>query len=205
MASYGEVLSKKLDRVRKAVEQFPAAASALNGATDQLGKSVSQLDAIFKKFSFGIPIWVPFDESDASFFPLYDHEDLGYAKIGGRWGVAIRVVAGDETAPRPESEDKWLFNDAPRLLRVRATEVIPELLEALLTRASEMTKKITERAHEVDALAAGMSSVLEQESELLTAAPAQGWKSLAENLMKTEAAASSKGTRAGATHVKTRK
>lgn len=160
MASNSEVLSKKLDRVKKSVEQFPAVSSSLNSATDQLGKSVGHLDAVLKAFSLGIPTWVSFHSCDESRFPHFYSEELGYSKIAGRWGVAVRTVTSDDPTGENEKIEQWLFCDAPRLLRVRAIEVIPELLEALLARASEMTKEMTEKAEEVDALTAGISSVI---------------------------------------------
>src|ERR1700722_14127044 len=142
MVPTNEALSKKVDRVKKLIEQFPSAASTLNCATDQLGKSVSRLDAILKKFSLGIPTWVTFNESTAS-APSYDHEDLGYTKIGGRWGIAIRIVSGDLRAEEDEKVEQYSFNDAPRLLRVQAVTKIPELLMALLESAAQMSKELS--------------------------------------------------------------
>jgi hypothetical protein len=159
MASTSEALSKKLDRVKKSIEQFPAAASSLNIATSQLGQSIGQLDAILKKFSIGIPTWVSFNGSIDS-VPSYYHEDLGYAKIAGRWGIAVRTVSGDVRSEEGDRVEQWLFPDAPRFLGVQAIEKIPDLLEALLNCAAEMAKKMTEKADEVDVLTAGINSAV---------------------------------------------
>jgi hypothetical protein len=171
MPSRSEALSQKVDRVKKLIEQFPSAASDLNNATDQLGKSVGKLDGVLKKFSLGVPTWVCFYRSvDEN---LHYSEDLGYAKIGGKWGISVRTVEYDEGRGDNDVE-QWLFNDAPRLLRVQAIEKIPELLEALLESAGDMSKRITEKAEEVDALTAGISSMIEQPVG----------KSLGENLLR---------------------
>jgi hypothetical protein len=159
MASTSEALSKKIDRVKKSIERFPAAASSLNSATAQLGQSIGQLDAVLKKFSLGIPTWVSFNGSDDT-IPSYYHEDLGYAKIGGRWGIAVRTVSGDVRAEEDDSVEQWLLPDAPRFLAVQAIEKVPELLEAILKGAAEMTNRMTEKAAEVDALAVGINSVI---------------------------------------------
>jgi len=52
------------------------------------------------------------------------------------------------------------FADAPRFLRVQAVEKIPELLDALVKSAGEMSKRMYERADEVDFLASGINSVV---------------------------------------------
>lgn len=164
MASKEEALSKKIDRVKKSIEQFPAAASSLNSATSQLGQSIGQLDATLKKFSIGIPTWVSFNGSPDT-EPGYYHEDLGYAKIAGRWGIAVRTVLGDVRSDEGDRVEQWLFPDAPRFLAVQAIEKIPELLEALLKNAGDLSKKIAEKAEEVDLLAEGINSVINPPSK----------------------------------------
>jgi hypothetical protein len=157
MASKGSSLPQKVERVQKAVQQLPTVAATLNAASDDLAGSVSKLDALLKKFNLGVPTWVSFEKSrwdDGSY-----QEDIGYAKVNGKWGIAIRTIECDFSDP-DSSATKWLFNDAPRLLRVHAVEKIPELLEALLESAAEMTKVIADKAGEVEALASAMSSFI---------------------------------------------
>jgi hypothetical protein len=158
MASTSEALSKKLDRVKKSIEQFPAAASSLNDATDQLGRSIGHLDAVLKKFSLGIPTWVPFGGSPGT-RPSYYHEDLGYAKIAGKWGIAVRTVEGDTRAEEDDRVELWLFPEAPRYLRVQAVEKIPDLLEAMLASAAELSKRMIEKAEEVDLLGTSINLI----------------------------------------------
>jgi len=158
MTSQSKSLSQKLERVQNSIQKFPAAAVSLNTATDQLGKSVADLDGVLKKFSLGVPTWVSIVSSKHEEY--YYREEIGYAKVGGKWGIAIRTVQGDDHAPEDQDENCWLFPDAPRLLRVRTIEGIPELLEALVESAAEMTKKITEKAEEVAALTAGIAAVI---------------------------------------------
>jgi hypothetical protein len=161
MASQSNSLSQRVERVQELVRQFPAAATTLNNATDQLGTSVGQLDTILKRFSFGVPTWVAFLESHTPEGDEFYNEELGYAKIGGKWGIAIKTVDGNYHFPDHDRVEQWLFNDAPRLLRIKAVDKIPDLLEALLKKAAETSAKITEKAAEVDALTAGIGSVIE--------------------------------------------
>jgi ABC-type transporter Mla subunit MlaD len=161
MTSQSDPLSQRVERVKNSVRQLPTAAANLNSATDQLGASVAQLDAVLKKFSLGVPTWVPFNQSSADSVPEYYREEIGYAKVGGKWGIAIRTIEGTYQSPDDDEVEQWLFNDAPRLLRVNAVEKIADLLDALIEKAAEMTKTITQKTAEVDALAAGIKSVVE--------------------------------------------
>ena len=170
MPSKGEVLSQKVDRVKHLIQQFPTAASSLNNATDQFGKSIGQLEAVLKKFGLGIPTWVSFSEWWSDDNVHFSREELGYAKIGGRWGLAIRTVSGN-IGPDPDDMECWLLPEAPRHLRMLATEAIPNLLEALLAEAAKMTEQISEKTAEVDALTAGIKSVVEPQNALAAAIP----------------------------------
>jgi hypothetical protein len=161
MTSDSNSLSQRVERVQNSVRQFPLAATNLNTATDQLGASVGQLDAILKKFSLGVPTWVSFTEQGSEFGDEYYTEQIGYAKIGGKWGIAIRAIDGSYQFPGKESVEQWLFSDAPRLLRVNSVEKIPDLLEALLKKAAETAVAIAQKAAEVDTLTAGINSVIE--------------------------------------------
>ena len=107
------------------------------------------------------PPGYPFTWSSEQILPAYRHDDIGYAKIGGKWGLAIQSVRGDERMDY-DHEEQWPFNEAPRYLRVLGTEKLPELLEALITKAAEMASTITERAGDVRAVTAAMSAVLNE-------------------------------------------
>jgi hypothetical protein len=153
---------EKLESIKSFVQQLPAAAASLNFASDELAKSVNDLDAILKRFSLGVPAWVTFASYGAE--PSYHMDSIGYAKVGGRWGLAIRTVDGDERAPEDDVE-QWLFSDAPRHLRVRAADKIPDLLEELIARAAETAKSITEKASDVRAVTTAMSAALEDTAQ----------------------------------------
>ena len=160
-----DALSERIERVRDAIQKFPAAAATLNSATDQLGKPIADLDTVLKKFSLGVPTWVHFSQSDRNYFPQYYYEDIGYAKINGKWGIAIRTVEGNE-GPDDDDIQKWPFNDAPRLLRLQAVDKIPDLLEALLKNAAELSEKMTKKTDEIVALTDAISSVAKHPLEV---------------------------------------
>lgn len=150
MTSSNESLAS---RVEVSYRKLSAVASDLNFTSDELGKSISDLDSALKKLNLGVSVWVHIraeDEDDGWFWS----EDLGYAKIGGTWGIALRTVRGHYSDPDGESAEAWLFNDGPRLLRLSAIETIPQLLEKLSAEADETAKKIRIKLAAVQEVAA---------------------------------------------------
>jgi hypothetical protein len=84
----------------------------------------------------------------------YWSEDLGYAKSGATWGICLRKLSGDyQRADEDEQIESWLFNDAPRTLRISAIDKIPELLEKLSEEAVKTTNEIRKRLSDAQAVA----------------------------------------------------
>jgi hypothetical protein len=136
MSSTGDSLA---ERVQASFLQLSAVASDLNAVSDQLGKSIAEIDDALKKLNLGVSVWVTIEGSEEG--PYYWTEDLGYSKIDGKWGIALRSLKGDY-AEDQERIEAWLFNDAPRPLRLSAITKLPELLKKLSEEAVETTKKI---------------------------------------------------------------
>jgi hypothetical protein len=150
-----------VSRVETSYRKLSAVASDLNFTSDELGKSISELDAALKKLNLGIPVWVTIRrETDEEGW--FKNEDLGYDKIGGTWGIGLRTVTGYYNDPEGERSDWWLFNDGPRPLRLSAIEKIPELLEKLSTESDEAAKKIRARLAEVQEVAAVVKKAAEE-------------------------------------------
>ena len=158
MASSEETLVSK---VESSYRKLSTVASDLNFSSDELGKSISQLDAALKKLNLGIPAWVSFRGNSDPNEGWYWNEDLGYDKVGGTWGIALRTMKGSGD-PEHDQVETWLFNDAPRSLRLLAIEVIPTLLEKLSTNADETAKKIRLKLAEVQGVAAVVKKAAEE-------------------------------------------
>jgi len=159
MPSDGESLTQ---RVQASYQQLSAVATDLNAVSDELGKSINELDFALKKLNLGVSVWVPIRSGDG--MPedsSYWSEDIGYAKVAGKWGIALRTVHGDYSNPDWDRIEEWTFNDAPRLLRLSAIEKVPELLEKLSKEASETTKKIKARLAEAQEVASAVKGVAE--------------------------------------------
>jgi prefoldin subunit 5 len=149
----------KIEKIQLHFQALTSLASALNVASDELSKNVSILDEALKKLNIGLTTWVTF-RSQAVEENEYSDDQIGYCKVEGKWGIALRHIWGDygrdeyggETGP-------WLFNDAPREFRIAAADKIPEVIEALGKEALNTTKKVQEKARQVGELASVIEKI----------------------------------------------
>ena len=129
------------------------ASRELNTASDAFGAAITSLDEAINELNPGVTAWVTVSRStpdeDAPWASF--EERLGYDKTKGRWGLTLCTVNVDGDEGSETTAGLWLFNDAPRSLRLRAIDRIPELIEALAKEASYTAKRVTEQAdHAMD-------------------------------------------------------
>lgn len=117
-------------------------AAQLNKASDELSRAVAPIEAVLKKLNLGITKWYAFEDSGTDESGDYFSREIGYAKVGGKWCLALAERSGNENAPDQEDFTPWAFNDAPRQLRIRAVKEIPKLLEALIEEAEKVTRAL---------------------------------------------------------------
>jgi len=147
--------SNSIDRIAEFYKDLSAAAVDLNAASDELGKSVVELDNALKILNLGITTWIRVStRKDPN--GDYGIHKLGYTKIGGRWGIALRAIDGNESYPEEADVEQWLFNDAPRALRIEAVDKIPELLAGLIGEARNTSQKIREKTNHASQLSAAI-------------------------------------------------
>jgi hypothetical protein len=138
--------------------ELTKAAEVLNNVSDAFGEAVSQIDEALKKLNLGIAAWVIVHEDLAT--PddqTYIIEEIGYSKVGGKWGIAIRLRTGLDGAHYDESSETWLFNEASRTLRLKAIEKLPELVNTLSLEAAKMTKQLQSKLSDAQAVAAALT------------------------------------------------
>lgn len=138
--------------------ELSTAAKNLNQVSDELGKTISVLEAAIEKLNLGVSAWVTITSGTDESGENYWSRDLGYADLTHRWRIALRYVRGNYSDPNDEMEDLWLFDEAPRWLRVEAIEKIPELLQKLTKQADETAKRIQKKTAEAKELAAAIKA-----------------------------------------------
>jgi hypothetical protein len=142
-----------LERVQASYQRLTKVAANLNTASDNLGKVIALLDERLKKLNLGISAWHKYaDYGDEA--GNYRCSYLGYARVGNKWGIAISKTSGNHNSP-PEyhKDEEWLFNDAPRNLRMEAVEHIPAMIETLISTAEQAVEKIKGRTDEAKQIA----------------------------------------------------
>ena len=145
-------------RVSSAYKQLSSAAAELNLVSDELSKFVGALDTALKKLNLGIATWIRLDSREDG--PgNYIKRDLGYAKLGGRWGIALRTMSGNHNTPDVSTDEEWLFNEAPRSLRIESIEKLPDLFDALIKEAEGATEQIKARTTQAQNLAHILSEI----------------------------------------------
>ena len=126
--------------IQQSFAQLASAADELNAASNELGFVIAKIERVLQGLNVGVPAWVSFQVGEDS--PRWWSDDLGYAKIHNNWGLAIRSQSGDYQYPEHDHTREWAFSESPRLLRVAATRVLPDLLDELTKQAQETTTKV---------------------------------------------------------------
>jgi hypothetical protein len=134
------------------LSELNKSASELNAGTERVNSVLASVETQLTKMNLGFEVWVP--DSLSSFqISEYRYQDteLGFAKTGTDWSLAVRVREGKRDPrsgdfgwyPLPIPGSTRLL-DASRQVRIKALQHIPELLEALKSKADEAAATIKE-------------------------------------------------------------
>lgn len=147
--------------------QLSSFADSLNKASDEFSKVVGGLNKALQRLNVGLEVWVTYTKwngDDGS----YGSEQIGYTKLAGNWGIAIRAFEGFQISQGDDLLGEWAFNDAPREMRLKAVEKLPELVDALGKEAKLMTEKIHKKLADTKAFAAAIGITEEPVSGVVT-------------------------------------
>jgi hypothetical protein len=160
-------------RVQAAFRQLSTVSKDLNFASDELGKTITELDAALKVLNLGIGAWVQIignSEENGNFW----NRSIGYTRVGNQWGVALKEASGNENFEDSYQEEVWLFNNAPRWLRIEGIGKIPELLEHLTQQVGESTKRIIQKTAEARELIAAIKAAVAEPKKTVSVGSAMG-------------------------------
>jgi hypothetical protein len=127
------------------LSELNKSASELNEGTETVNSVLASVETQLTKMNLGFEVWVPDSLSSIQISEYrYQDTELGFAKIGTDWSLAVQVregkkdpLSGDfDWYPLPIPGSTRLL-DASRPVRVMALQHIPELLEALKSKADE--------------------------------------------------------------------
>jgi hypothetical protein len=146
-----------VERVRQSFPKLKEAAALLSKESDKLNESANDFNLALKQVGIGISAWVDFASGSNEDAGVAWSQSLGYTKLGGKWGLAIKSSTHDFSQPDPENE-YWVFAEAPRALRVKAAPFIPDLLDQLIQEVARTTKEVSDHTHNIEALTATIMS-----------------------------------------------
>jgi hypothetical protein len=141
------------ERISSSIQRLALTTKELNKASDEFGRYAVAVDEGLRKLNIGIEAWFVLRESinpDGS--GDFRDEFVGYARMNGTWGLALKVVKGNKNFPEDWRTERWVFNEGPRSMRISAIDKLPELLEELRTKAEKVTRKLqttTARAEKI--------------------------------------------------------
>jgi hypothetical protein len=147
------------ERVQNTFAQLYKASEDLNIASQELGGAILVLDDALQKLNLGVAAWLAISAGEDP--PSWWSRDVGYAKIGKKWGLALRKRSGDYNDPDHDEIQEWPFNEGPRWMRAEAVMKIPDLLEKILERVGATTKKIKDKTKFAYELGEAVNQMLE--------------------------------------------
>ena len=115
-----------------------------------------------RKLNIGVPTWIDISSNEHPNDGSYWSRGIGYAKVGNKWGVALRTISGNYQWADEADVDCWLFNEAPRAIRIEAVGRIPELLAALVESAQKTTLAIRQKTAEANQIAEAIAQATKQ-------------------------------------------
>jgi hypothetical protein len=147
----------KIAKVQARFQELSSLASSLNTASDELTQIVNGLDEALKRLNIGLTVWVAFRfRGDDEEPQMYDQDQVGYAKVSGTWGIAVRRIWGDDSRDIFHEDGPWLFKDAPRELRIECLDQFPNVIEELAKVATATTKRVQEKTNQIRNLASAI-------------------------------------------------
>lgn len=151
------------ERISAAFPKLRAAAKELNTASDELAKAIAPIEKILQPLSLGVTTWAQIsgnEELDGQYWS----RDVGYTKIAGEWRIAVRTTSGHHNFDHHD-ETEWAFNDAPRWMRIEAVTKLPDLLEQLVERVVDTTKKIRAKTKQASEIAEALAIAARAETD----------------------------------------
>ena len=149
------------DKVDATLKQLTSISHTLNEASDLLSNRISELEAYLREYKLGVEAWINLireteanKADDGRIYELVCVRQLGYGKHNGKWGLL--VAKWYEEFPDEVVEISFL-RDTPRGTRLSAVEKLPDLLKALVQKATEVTEEATKKAEKVRRIAAGLN------------------------------------------------
>ncbi len=132
------------DRFSSAFQKLLPAAAKLDAASNGLSKPIAEIEAILKRLNLGVACWTVLSEPAPDEDGNCEAWNLGYARHDGRWGLLVNFWRGNKRTGQGE-DDYWFFVDAPRFMKAKAVDMLPDLLEGLVALTEKTADKLVRK------------------------------------------------------------
>ena len=150
-------------KAEAALKQLTSLSKNLNEASDELSRQIATVESALNALNLGTWAWVyeptmteaELSEPDAKGqrYELNYVHTLGYGKHKGKWGLLVSSCWDYDD----ENAEITPLRDAPREVRLKAIDKIPELLEALVKEVAALTEEASKKASQARELASAIS------------------------------------------------
>lgn len=144
------------ERIAVAFKTLIGSAKNINDASGELAKPIGSLERALKRLNLGVACWTRISGGSDGYNRW--SQEVGYSRVRGNWRLAIRTLAGNEDDPEPAIEE-WSFGDAPRYLRIKAVDKLPELIEALVKATDATTTRLKKKVVPAQELATAVNDL----------------------------------------------
>jgi hypothetical protein len=148
------------ERLSSAFKRLAATTKDLKAASDEFTKPISKIEQVLEPLQIRFATWQKLAGGEDN-YGGYWSRDVGYAKVEGKWGLAIRTVNGNHHWDEDQIE-MWRFHEAPSSMRIQALDQLPDLLEEIIKNAEKTSKKLREMTPEAQELASALTAAVEE-------------------------------------------
>lgn len=124
--------------IEDTISRLVESSKDINSASDELSKSFKSIQDLIAKLNIGIKCEIQVYTKNNP--QLVDYA-FGYARIEEKWLLYVK-----------QDDKVWSVDKAPRYLRIKAVDAIPQFLDALIDATEAVTKRTYEaslRANEM--------------------------------------------------------
>lgn len=136
---------KQLDEMLEHVGQF---ADRVQEETRAANEVITRVNEALAEREVGVEVWLPeiLLDAQATSDSFQVGLQLGYARVGSRWQLAVRDASVTDGEWRIDEDEDALIalSAADRLVRIQAREVLPDLLKLMAQDREEFVTKVTD-------------------------------------------------------------
>lgn len=147
------------DSVEATLSKLAYVSESINKSSDSLSEQILEVESALQRYCLGVSVWVRISSWDVE-VPVIGAMDtnvtrmwcLGYGKYFGKWGLLVSECDDDV----PSDGNVSFLREQSRDVKLEAVGKLPDLLKALLKKATEVATEATAKANVTREIAAGL-------------------------------------------------